>query len=146
MFPHADQFAREDACFSRGLLGLGGIALGALVGLQDVGAGFGFEGFEVGQVAVEFAAVGADEGVAFPILTRMVSGGLRRTDARVAGALPALRAMGRRRNVVLPPSLTPGGQVGCVSGDHRPQRPKSKLPQAFIVLSAYRVWTWRGVE
>jgi hypothetical protein len=39
---------------------LGRVALGALVGLDDVVAGFVFEGFEVREVAVEFAAVGAD--------------------------------------------------------------------------------------
>lgn len=60
MFPHADELFREGAHFLRGGFGLGGVALGAFVGLEDVVAGFGFEGFEVGEVAVEFAGVVAD--------------------------------------------------------------------------------------
>lgn len=59
LFAHADHFAGEGAGFGAGLRGLRGIALGAFGGLQDVGFGFGFEGFEVGLVAVEFALVAA---------------------------------------------------------------------------------------
>ena len=60
MFADSHEFAREYAHFFCGGGGLGGLPLGAFVGLEDVVAGFGFEGFEVGEVAVEFAEVGAD--------------------------------------------------------------------------------------
>lgn len=57
LFACADQLAREDADIFLGLLCLGGVALGAAVGLDDEGFGFGFGELHVGDVAVEFAGV-----------------------------------------------------------------------------------------
>lgn len=68
MPPDADELFGEHARFGGGLLCLGRVALGALVGLDDVVARLGFEGFEVREVAVEFAGVGADQLVAFSSL------------------------------------------------------------------------------
>lgn len=64
----AEELAGEYAGFGLGLGGLGGVALGAFRGLEDEGAGFGVEGFEVGEVAVEFAVVAADERFTFAAL------------------------------------------------------------------------------
>jgi len=50
------------------LLGHGWVAGGAFGGLLDEGFGFLFRGFELLDVAVEFADVLADEGVAFALL------------------------------------------------------------------------------
>lgn len=68
LFSDAEEFFGEDAGFGAGLGGLRGVALGAFGGLEDEGFGFGFEGFEVLEVAVEFAGVAAEEGVAFSFL------------------------------------------------------------------------------
>lgn len=68
LFPYANQFASEDADVLVGLLGHGGVALGAFGGLLDKRLGFLFRGFELLDVAVEFADILADEGVAFALL------------------------------------------------------------------------------
>jgi hypothetical protein len=68
LFPYADEFAGEDADVLVGLLGHGGIALGAFGGLLDERLGFLFRGFELLDVAVEFADILADEGIAFALL------------------------------------------------------------------------------
>jgi hypothetical protein len=71
LFPDADEFAGEDADVLVGLLGHGGVALGAFGGLLDERFGFLFCCFELLDVAVEFADVLADEGVAFALLGRV---------------------------------------------------------------------------
>jgi len=76
------------------LHGLRGVALGALGGLQDEGAGFGFELFELEEVAVEFAGVGAEEGVAFAFV---LFGGWAEEVAAVEGLEGAIvRVVDRR--------------------------------------------------
>jgi hypothetical protein len=74
LFPDADEFAGEDADVLVGLLGHGGVALGAFGGLLDERFGFLFCCFELLDVAVEFADVLADEGVAFALLERVREG------------------------------------------------------------------------
>ena len=64
----ADQLAREDADFLVRLFGHGGVALGALGGLQDQRFGFLLGLLEALDVAVELAHVLAHEGVAFALL------------------------------------------------------------------------------
>jgi hypothetical protein len=68
LFPDADEFAREDADVLVGLFGHGWVALGAFGGLLDERFGLGFGGFELLDVAVEFAHVLAHESVAFALL------------------------------------------------------------------------------
>jgi hypothetical protein len=68
LFAHTEEFAGEDAGFGAGLGGLRGIAGGAFGGLQDERASFGGEGFEVLEIAVKAAGVGAKELVAFAFL------------------------------------------------------------------------------
>lgn len=76
MSADADQFAREGAGFFIGLRGLGRGALGAFGGLEDVGFRLLVEHFELDDVAVEFADVGADEGFAFAFLPGKLEGAL----------------------------------------------------------------------
>jgi hypothetical protein len=68
LFPYADQFAGEDADVLVGLLGHGGVSLCALGGLLDQRFGLLLGGFELLDVAVEFAHVLAHEGIAFAFL------------------------------------------------------------------------------
>jgi hypothetical protein len=68
LFPDADEFAGEDADVLVGLFGHCGLALGAFGGLLDERFGFLLRGFELLDVAVEFADILADEGVAFTLL------------------------------------------------------------------------------
>ena len=68
MLASADEFAGEDSDVLVCLFGHGGVALGAFVGLEDVGFCFLFSGFQGEDVAVEFADICADEGIAFPFL------------------------------------------------------------------------------
>lgn len=68
MLADAEEFASEGAGLGGGRLGLRRVALAALGGGEDVGAGLLVERLEVQDVALEFAGVGADEGVAFPHL------------------------------------------------------------------------------
>ena len=70
MPPDPDELFGEHSCFGSGLFGLRRIPLGALVGLDDIVAGFKFQGFEVRKFAVEFAAIRADQLVAFLFLRR----------------------------------------------------------------------------
>ena len=97
MFPHSDQLFGEDAHVRRGLLLLRRVALAAFVGLRDEVAGFGFEGFEVREVAVEFPGVGADEGVAFLFLKGVLEIVWGYMGSYVV-ALPVLQAKARRRS------------------------------------------------
>lgn len=64
----AYEFTGKVAGFFLGLLGSRGVALGALVGLDDEVPGLGLNLLDLSDVAVELANVGADEGVAFPKL------------------------------------------------------------------------------
>lgn len=68
LFPYADEFAGEDAHVLVGLLCHRRVALGAFGGLLDQRFGFLLRGFELLDVAVEFADILADEGVAFTLL------------------------------------------------------------------------------
>ena len=68
MFPHADQFAGKDANVLVCLFSHGGVALSAFGGLHDEGFGLLLGRLQLLDVAVEFAHVLADEGVAFPLL------------------------------------------------------------------------------
>jgi len=68
LFPYADQLASEDADVLVGLLGHGGAFLGASGGLHDEVFGLLFGSLELLDVAVEFAHVLADEGIAFTLL------------------------------------------------------------------------------
>ena len=70
MLADAEEFAGEGAGLGGGRLGLRWVALAALGGGEDVGAGLLVERLEVEDVALEFAGVGADEGVAFSHLLR----------------------------------------------------------------------------
>lgn len=47
--------------------------MGSLVGLDDVVLGFGFQGFEVTEITVEFAVVAADQLFAFSLLRSTIS-------------------------------------------------------------------------
>lgn len=60
MFSHTDKFFGEYPRFESPLLGLGWVSLCALVGLDDVAAGFVLEGFEVREIAVKFSRILAD--------------------------------------------------------------------------------------
>ncbi len=60
LFAGANELAREDANVFLGLLCLRGIALGAAVGLDDEGFGFGFGKLHVGNITVDFAGVLSD--------------------------------------------------------------------------------------
>lgn len=68
MLSYAQEFAREDADVLVGLLGHGWVSLRAFGGLLDERFGFLFGRFELLDVAVEFADVLADEGIAFALL------------------------------------------------------------------------------
>jgi hypothetical protein len=60
-----------------GLLGLGGVSMGTSVGLEDEAFGFALEGFQAGDIAVEFAGILSYELVAFPDLRcRQLGSGL----------------------------------------------------------------------
>lgn len=59
MFPYSDQFFGEYPHLLRRLFCLRRVPLPTLVGLRDVGSGFGFKGFQTREIAIEFAAVGA---------------------------------------------------------------------------------------
>lgn len=65
MLARADELAGKVADLLLGLLGARGVALGALVGLEDEVLGLVLDLLDGGDVAVELADVGADEGVAF---------------------------------------------------------------------------------
>ena len=60
LFADTKHFSGEKPGFFVGLGFLRRVALAAFVGGEDVGAGFGVEEFELGDVAVELAGVGAD--------------------------------------------------------------------------------------
>lgn len=60
LFAGVQDFAGESANLFLRLLLLRGVALAAAVGSDDEVLGFGFGGFGVRDVAVEFADVGAD--------------------------------------------------------------------------------------
>jgi len=68
LFPDANEFAGEDADILVGLLGHGGVALGAFGRLLDERLGFLFRSFELLDVTVELADVLPDEGIAFALL------------------------------------------------------------------------------
>ena len=68
LLAHPQEFAGEDSRLGRGLFCLRRVALCAFGGLQDQVAGFGLEGLEVLEVAVELAGVGAEDLVAFALL------------------------------------------------------------------------------
>lgn len=61
----ADQLHGEAADFFLSLLRAARVALAAAIGLEDEILGLGLDALDLGDVAVEFAEVGADEGVAF---------------------------------------------------------------------------------
>lgn len=69
MFPHAHQLPPEYPHVLGRLRGLGGVALTTFRGVDDELFRLGFEGSEVREVAIEFAGVLPDEGVAFAHLT-----------------------------------------------------------------------------